>query len=577
MTPAAAPPQNGMGTQAFGEMLAQLVAALAPPAPPPSPVPSAAIDGDFLAPPEEMATGAVATATATERLRVPGAPAVPVPIAAPVPEVAGLVPSELAEPQRLEVAEPESTERASDAEPAPGAVPRPAPPEARDLEYAMVPPIETDGADTDNSGAREPREAEREAPVIIRNHGSSLDGELRAALQGAAAIGATPRPASATTATHRPELEADAPTVRAVGLETRRPGRPASAVDIALPAQPFHGELVAPSLDHPAPAQPDARVAVVVQALRELLETPASALTPEIGATRAAMIATSSLRRVGVPNGPQSLAGAGAAKVATLTEGVEEGDIQRSIPLDASTADAPTAETPAALAGKSRLRPLPAEAEGAAEPLRRAALSRPIAPSAAPQAESADTDAATGDAPAAAAAEPATTAAQPTTVIPVAPPVTGPMTVNRTAPASERGMAAPPEPPALPSQPGSQVTVILDSEIAGATRIRVALRGDVVHATIVADVAAAVTLTQRLPELQRALRDRGFSDAQLSVRVLGAESVVAPGAIRTESSTAASNNADARNDSEPRQGQRRADPDGKQRQQSRHPEPEESA
>jgi hypothetical protein len=125
--------------------------------------------------------------------------------------------------------------------------------------------------------------------------------------------------------------------------------------------------------------------------------------------------------------------------------------------------------------------------------------------------------------------------------------------------------------------PTSQVTVVLDEALAGANRIRVALRGDVVHATIVADVAAAVALTQRLPELQRALRDRGFGDAQLSVRVLGAESVAAPAGLRTESTSPASSTADARNEPESRPGQRRADPDGRQRQHHRHPEPEESA
>jgi hypothetical protein len=133
------------------------------------------------------------------------------------------------------------------------------------------------------------------------------------------------------------------------------------------------------------------------------------------------------------------------------------------------------------------------------------------------------------------------------------------------------------EPPPVPASATSQVTVVLDQGMAGASRIRVALRGDVVHATIMADVAAAATLTQRLPELQRALRDRGFSDAQLSVRVLGAESVgTIPGA-RLESPAPTSSNAESRHESDGRFGQRRSDPDGRHRQSPRHPEPEEPA
>jgi len=141
------------------------------------------------------------------------------------------------------------------------------------------------------------------------------------------------------------------------------------------------------------------------------------------------------------------------------------------------------------------------------------------------------------------------------------------------APAAPAPVAAPD--PAPPASPASQVTVVLDQALSGANRIVVALRGDVVHATIVADVAAAVALTQRLPELQRSLRDRGFSDAQVSVRVLGADVVGAPAALRTEAAASTGQTSDSRHDSDPRSGQRRADPDGRQKQQSPHHEPEE--
>ncbi|MCL4867045.1 MAG: hypothetical protein KJZ47_14215, partial [Gemmatimonadales bacterium] len=145
------------------------------------------------------------------------------------------------------------------------------------------------------------------------------------------------------------------------------------------------------------------------------------------------------------------------------------------------------------------------------------------------------------------------------------------------APVMPAAPAAPPEPLPQPMGSSSQVTVVLDEALAGANRIRVALRGDVVHATIVADVAAAAALTQRLPELQRSLRDRGFSDAQLSVRVLGAESVGAPAGVRPEPAPTTANTGDSRSEADPRAGRRRADPDGRQRQPSRDPEPEEFA
>lgn len=59
-------------------------------------------------------------------------------------------------------------------------------------------------------------------------------------------------------------------------------------------------------------------------------------------------------------------------------------------------------------------------------------------------------------------------------------------------------------------------------------RLRVAVRGDVVHATILAEGAAAVMLERELPALRRSLADRGFPDAQLTVRAAGGETVVLP-------------------------------------------------
>jgi hypothetical protein len=70
----------------------------------------------------------------------------------------------------------------------------------------------------------------------------------------------------------------------------------------------------------------------------------------------------------------------------------------------------------------------------------------------------------------------------------------------------------------------------LDLALADGTtgRLRVAVRGDVVHATILADGAAAVMLERELPALRRALAERGFPEAQLAVRLPGGDAPIAP-------------------------------------------------
>lgn len=137
-------------------------------------------------------------------------------------------------------------------------------------------------------------------------------------------------------------------------------------------------------------------------------------------------------------------------------------------------------------------------------------------------------------------------------------------------------MAAPQvEAPSPAPAPSSSVTIQLDPGTTGATRLRVALRGDVVHATIVADAVGAGALALRMPELQRALRDRGFADAQLTVRTQGVEGTATLAAPRLEPSAAAPDSGQTRDGAEQRAGQRRSNQDDRPRQQQRDPEPEE--
>lgn len=67
----------------------------------------------------------------------------------------------------------------------------------------------------------------------------------------------------------------------------------------------------------------------------------------------------------------------------------------------------------------------------------------------------------------------------------------------------------------------SHVTVELDSEIAGAQRVRVAIRGDVVNATVIADAAAVEALRPQLTELRQALEGHGFREAHVQLRTVG--------------------------------------------------------
>ncbi len=74
-----------------------------------------------------------------------------------------------------------------------------------------------------------------------------------------------------------------------------------------------------------------------------------------------------------------------------------------------------------------------------------------------------------------------------------------------------------PATPAKAMQPSSQVTLELDPAM-GAGRVRVAIRGDTVHATIIAADGNVAALNDQVHELRRALESRGFAEAHVAVR-----------------------------------------------------------
>lgn len=86
------------------------------------------------------------------------------------------------------------------------------------------------------------------------------------------------------------------------------------------------------------------------------------------------------------------------------------------------------------------------------------------------------------------------------------------------------------EPRSAPPSPTSQVTVELDAEQTGAQRVRVAVRGDVVHATVVTDRGGVEAMRPQLDDLRHALEGQGFREAHVQLRVAtDATSAVASG------------------------------------------------
>ncbi|MBL0177531.1 MAG: flagellar hook-length control protein FliK [Gemmatimonadetes bacterium] len=90
------------------------------------------------------------------------------------------------------------------------------------------------------------------------------------------------------------------------------------------------------------------------------------------------------------------------------------------------------------------------------------------------------------------------------------------------------------EPPATPPTPTSQVTVELDAERTGVQRVRVAVRGDVVHATLVTDRGGVEAMRPQLDDLRHALEGQGFREAHVQVRMAGDGTPAAVGGATAE-------------------------------------------
>lgn len=100
----------------------------------------------------------------------------------------------------------------------------------------------------------------------------------------------------------------------------------------------------------------------------------------------------------------------------------------------------------------------------------------------------------------------------------VAPPVLARVVGGSAAPAEAAYVPRSADVP-VPQPSSAHVTVDLDGQIAGASRIRVAVQGSAVQATIIATDGASAALDRALPALRQALEDRGFSDVKVAVRV----------------------------------------------------------
>jgi len=78
----------------------------------------------------------------------------------------------------------------------------------------------------------------------------------------------------------------------------------------------------------------------------------------------------------------------------------------------------------------------------------------------------------------------------------------------------------------------SHVSVELDLAQSGAERVRVAVRGDVVHATVVTDRGGVDAMRPQLDQLRHALEGQGFREAHVQVRSSGeAAAPMAPGGV----------------------------------------------
>lgn len=132
-----------------------------------------------------------------------------------------------------------------------------------------------------------------------------------------------------------------------------------------------------------------------------------------------------------------------------------------------------------------------------------------------------------------------------------------------------------PDEPMRGAGPTSHVTVQLDGDTLGANRVRVAVRGDSVRATVFADEGKASSLAAHLPELRRALEEHGFADARVTIQAEAAvdrSSPIAAAAVSDDlrlRTAGASRSERGGNEQTPRGQRQHADP---QREQQRRRE-----
>ncbi len=141
-------------------------------------------------------------------------------------------------------------------------------------------------------------------------------------------------------------------------------------------------------------------------------------------------------------------------------------------------------------------------------------------------------------------------------------------------------IAPPPTTPAPTTPPAPTSHATLDLALGDGTtgRLRVAVRGDVVHATILAEGTAAMMLERELPSLRRSLTDRGFADAQLTVRSAGGDVAIIPPPPTSGTTPDRPTTGRDRDEGAPRQPHPdRQDPteDQRSRERRRPPQPEE--
>jgi hypothetical protein len=143
-------------------------------------------------------------------------------------------------------------------------------------------------------------------------------------------------------------------------------------------------------------------------------------------------------------------------------------------------------------------------------------------------------------------------------------------------------------PPAPPPPPRSHVTLAVDPDVTGASRIHVSVQGAQVKATITATDGNVTVIDRQLSDLHRSLEDKGFTDVRVAVHSSDhdaglAVSAGASGGMSDNAGTGAPTTTRSQSDGRQQQSQQRqsgsSSPEQDNASQSRHyrEEPEEDA